>query len=303
MNSIEEVQVFLENLADAVLIVEANSNIEFVNQAGLELFGYSNEELLAKKVSILIEPHFREQHQHLVKQYILASTPPIRMMSRPALNCITKSGNKLAVRISLTRLEISGKKYGLAIIHDHTAEQQLVTDLRHITNTDPLTMLYNRHYLETVTLRENRWFKPQETVAVLYLDLDKFKPINDQYGHDFGDQILKTVAIRMKDALRHEDLIFRVGGDEFVILINLETTDCPLKITASITEKLHYEISQPIHYENETFSVASSIGAGLYPTDFDDIEIMIKLADKAMYQAKTTQMMTSFVSDLPKTSH
>ncbi len=197
-------------------------------------------------------------------------------------------------------MEIAECSYGVAIIQDCTTEQKLVEDITRKANTDSLTMLYNRHYLETILLADNRWLSSPPTIAVLFLDLDNFKPMNDLYGHAFGDLILKTVALRMKETLRQDDLVFRMGGDEFVVLLALDSVCNNLEISKKVAKNLHQEISRTIEFEDTKLSVSASIGLGLYPHDFDDLEITIKLADKAMYYAKKHKLPITCVTELPK---
>jgi len=226
---------------------------------------------------------------------------------------LKKCGQLFTAKISLSTMVIDDVLCGVAIIQDYTTLQKWVENIERKANTDSLTLLYNRHYLDTVTLPDNRWFNSHKSIAVLYLDLNGFKPLNDKYGHAFGDLVLKTIAQRMKENLRLDDLIFRVGGDEFVIMLPLAESDSSSltvasimechtssKAAQSIAEKLHKEITLPINFEGKVVNVGVSIGVGLYPHDIDDIEITIKLADKAMYYAKQQHQPIAYVSDLPK---
>mgnify|MGYP000609613505 CR=1 FL=1 len=297
----KNIETFLEYLGDAIALVNSNSKIEFANRACLELFGFQREEFIGQSINIVIESEHTEKHAHLVKQFIQTRAEPRRMMSRSALKCLTKSGYKFIARISISTMEINACSYGIAIIQDFSTQQKMVDDIKHKSNTDPLTMLYNRHYLEKVTLSDNRWLTSHHSVAVLYIDFDRFKPLNDLYGHAFGDFILKSVALRMKETLRQDDLIFRMGGDEFVVLLALDNKSDPLKTAKDIAKNLYQEISRSIRFEDSEVSIGASIGLGLYPNDFDDIEILIKLADKAMYHSKKQKQLITCVSELPKT--
>ncbi|MGF1719313.1 sensor domain-containing diguanylate cyclase [Vibrio kyushuensis] len=302
MTNHSNITSFLEYLGEATILVNKECIISFANTACLNLFAYSENELIGKSINIVVEPKFNEHHSKLVESYIASESMPKRMMSRTTINCIAKSGEILQVKISLTTLEIDGDKFGLAIIQDYTEHHQFIENLKEEVNTDPLTMLHNRRYLDAIILSDSRWYKSVHSVAVLYLDLNNFKPINDDYGHDYGDHILKTVALRMKETLRYNDLIFRVGGDEFVIMLNLEESKQPLQDVRSVSEKLHHKISCPITVQGTVFTVGASIGIGLFPQDFEDIEIVLKLADKAMYHGKRNMQAISYVADLPTIS-
>jgi|GEM_PF-1253380 len=293
------IENFLEHLGDAVILVSADAEIVFANHACLKLFGYQPVEFLGQSIDIVVEPEYRGKHASMVRRFIAERSEPKRMTSRAALNCLAKNGEVFAARISISTIEIEGNFYGVAVIHDYSSIQQWAQEIEQKAITDPLTMLYNRHYLNTIILPENRWLNAHEAVAVLYVDLDDFKPVNDNYGHAFGDFVLKTVAMRMKENLRQDDLIFRVGGDEFVIMLALGKEGPPIEITHGVAESLSLAISAPIVFDDEAVKVGVSIGIGLYPQDFNDIEIVIKLADKAMYQAKNKGDKIFYVSQLP----
>ncbi len=296
----KNIESFLEYLGDAVILVNADAVIVYANSACLKLFGFQRDEFIGNRVGILIEPKARKRHLNLVKTFIRDKSESKRMMSRSAFKCLTKQGHSLNARISISTMEIAECSYGVAIIQDCTTEQKIVEDITRKANADPLTMLYNRHYLESTTLADNRWLSSRSAIAVLFLDLDNFKPMNDLYGHAFGDFILKTVALRMKETLRQDDLVFRVGGDEFVVLLALDTVCNNLEISKKVAKKLHQEISRTIEFEDTKMNVFASIGLGLYPHDFNDLEITIKLADKAMYFAKKHKLPITCVAELSK---
>ena len=123
----------------------------------------------------------------------------------------------------------------------------------------------------------------QELIALLFLDLDGFKSINDTLGHNMGDLLLKTVAIRLKKCLRGSDIISRLGGDEFTVIL---PTIPGREEAAKVAEKICDAIMQPFILEEHTVYVTTSIGISLYPIDDRDPEILVKNADAAMYRAK-----------------
>lgn len=154
-------------------------------------------------------------------------------------------------------------------------------------NYDELTGLPNRRLLfeqlRSALAQADRRPKDDQTVAVLFLDLDKFKPINDRFGHAAGDKVLRTVAEKLKDAIRQSDSACRIGGDEFVILLNNVGSELNI---ARIASKILENISHPIPIEDQRIEMTASLGISLYPTDGKDAETLIARADAAMYQAK-----------------
>lgn len=153
-----------------------------------------------------------------------------------------------------------------------------------MANNDVLTGLPNRRLLEdrmAQTLKEAN--RAQEMVAILFLDLDYFKTINDIHGHLIGDQMLKKAAGRLTALLRAEDTVARIGGDEFIVLLPQVIDETQAKITA---EKILNELAQPFIIEGVALQISASIGIALYPIHEENIDNLVKCADRAMYSAK-----------------
>ena len=133
---------------------------------------------------------------------------------------------------------------------------------------------------------------------MLYLDLNKFKPINDTLGHAAGDSVLRMVANRLKVSVRYDDVIFRMGGDEFLIFINLTDVDEKTKLLNNIGNKIKNLISDPFLIKGQPVEIGVSVGVGIYPDDADDMRELIHRADKAMYLSKKNAGAIIFVSEL-----
>lgn len=154
-------------------------------------------------------------------------------------------------------------------------------DLAYMAYYDPVTGLPNRQLFE---MRLNSMLNlPNKNLSILYLDLDGFKHINDCYGHDAGDWLLNQVAYRIKSHLRRSDIVTRLGGDEFGILL-LEVNDIP-SIT-SITQRLLTQVSQPYIWNRDLLNVTASIGCARYPYNGNCLNVLMQTADQSMYQAK-----------------
>ena len=154
---------------------------------------------------------------------------------------------------------------------------------------DPLTQLANRRLInQNLNILIARCIRREFFGAVLLIDLDKFKPINDNYGHDAGDAILVEIARRLSSAMREEDVIGRIGGDEFVVLIDQLDDDeqLAMKKAILIADKLHTIINTPMDLEGKTLQVESSIGISIFGMKNVTRDMVFKRADIAMYQAK-----------------
>jgi diguanylate cyclase len=179
----------------------------------------------------------------------------------------------------------------LGFIYQNRVRERLLVQLfssqsalTELANNDALTGLPNRRLLEdrmAQALKEAS--RAQQMVAVLFLDLDYFKVVNDTHGHLIGDQLLKNVGERLISLLRAQDTVARIGGDEFVVLLPKIKNEQQLIATA---EKVISELSQPFHVAGHALLVGVSIGIALYPQHGDNPSHLIKLADDAMYVAK-----------------
>ncbi|MDW1957470.1 GGDEF domain-containing protein, partial [Vibrio sp. Vb0562] len=173
--------------------------------------------------------------------------------------------------------------YDLVIILTDLSNAKEMERLEYLAHHDALTGLANRSkfHLELEDLVQRSGYQRDE-FAVLYLDLDGFKEINDTYGHDAGDEVLKRVADRLTSATRHSDLIARLSGDEFVMLVNPANQ----KVVTRIAEQLLESICAPIEYKGNELKVGVSIGVKLVGVNERDATRILKSADTAMYQAK-----------------
>lgn len=289
---------FLEYLCEAVLITDVTSNIVFVNSACAKMFGYTQEQMKAISLSDLINPQNKSGHADRVKAFIKNCGPPRQMMKRPVLSCLNAKGETIQARISISTLNVSNQNYGLAILHDYTSVQSELETLETESNVDTLTGLYNRRYLDQVLAPDSRTIDTWEKAGILFIDLDRFKPVNDNFGHDAGDNILREISKRLKNALRSNDLLFRIGGDEFLVLVDLSDQLDEKQILMDVSDKICHQASTPFTIEDRAISIGASIGAGIYPKDNQSLLQLVALTDDAMYQAKRKDTSLFFVDDL-----
>lgn len=164
------------------------------------------------------------------------------------------------------------------------AEENII--YRQTSERDELTGISNRLHLNKYLARSIATAKQSNyKIAILFFDLDSFKAINDTYGHDAGDFILKTVAHDISSTIRYGDLVARLGGDEFIVVVNHVDGLTGAQICA---KRLHDIIKQPRKFNLVTFTIEASIGISIFPDDSEDIDKLIKLADEAMYQVKNS---------------
>ena len=177
----------------------------------------------------------------------------------------TRIHNMLEVRLLYKQLEQQNRTLESLALHDA------------LTGLPNRRLLMDRLFLAIVHARRN-----SHTMAVMYLDLDGFKQINDTLGHDAGDTLLRLIAARLLGAVRQEDTVARVGGDEFVIVL-LELSDVHV---ADLVSKVVQAVSQPYSIQDRNVSMTASVGVSVYPRHGGDVETLMKSADMALYEAK-----------------
>jgi len=165
------------------------------------------------------------------------------------------------------------------------SERKIIEDkLEYLAGHDMLTGLVNRHYFYTsLNQALARARRNQNTLAVVYIDLDKFKPVNDKYGHNTGDQLLHEVGLRLKSKLRESDVVARLGGDEFAIIFENITSTESVKIVSENTRK---EIEKTFILDGNIINIGLSYGLAYYPGDGEDADSLLEFADRAMYKMK-----------------
>jgi diguanylate cyclase (GGDEF)-like protein/PAS domain S-box-containing protein len=295
MKSLSDIASFLEFLGQPVLIINDKSKIVFANTACLSLFGYLKDEMLKLRIDDLIIHLGNIDHSKLAKSYIRSNSPPKEMTKRSSISCVNSAGKRFDTKISIANANIDDELYGVAILQDYTSIQSVISELESESNRDALTGLYNRRYLQKTLKADSRILTTWCSIGVLYLDLDKFKPINDNLGHKAGDEILKVIAVRLQSLLRFDDIILRVGGDEFMILLNLTKVSDKLSVLGKIGHKICNVISAPITLEKNRVEIGISIGAGVYPDDISQLTELIHATDKAMYFSKKNNVPVTFV--------
>jgi diguanylate cyclase (GGDEF)-like protein/PAS domain S-box-containing protein len=262
---------------DGIGIVNERLEFTYVNDAFVKLYGYrSAHTILNRPITDLYEPH--EQVR------LITSVIPVvqqRGRWRGEATGIRSDGTSFPQEVSLTAIDGGGI---VCIVRDVTEKTYAEEQIKHLAYHDALTNLPNRLlFKDRVTVALSHANRDNSRLAVLFLDLDRFKVINDSLGHNIGDQLLQAVAARVHACVRDSDTVARLGGDEFTVLLpRLKAADDAAPIAAKILEAVRH----PFHIEGREFFTTTSIGISLFPEDGTDAETLIKNADTAMYQAK-----------------
>ena len=258
---------------------------EYINPTFTKLFGYTIEEVPCASEWFLLAYPDEVYRNQVEKAWNSMVKHVIRTRARiePMESIVTcKDGTKKHISWGFISTSEQNWTFGLDVTESKEAEKKI----RHMANHDGLTDLPTlRLARDRLAIAMGVARRKKMTVAVMFADLDGFKEVNDTYGHDIGDEVLKEAAQRFRSSVREIDTVARIGGDEFLIIA---TELHSPENAAHIAQKVIQGISQPIIVDGKEASVGASIGIALYPRDGNDIDRLIKLADKAMYRVKNS---------------
>jgi diguanylate cyclase (GGDEF)-like protein/PAS domain S-box-containing protein len=278
----ERYRTILAEIEEGYYEVDLAGNIKFVNKAACRQFGYSEEELIGSNYRAYV---LKEDIKGVYKAWNKVYRTGEPLKSYPFAT-VKKDGTQMFVENSVSPLrDKEGKIIGFrAVSRDVTQRKQFEQKLADMATHDSLTGLPNRTLLSdrlTMGLALSR--RTGNRLAVLMLDLDKFKVINDTMGHGVGDQLLKSVAERLIGVTRKSDTIARIGGDEFVLVLpQISSPDN----AAMLAQRILDVFREPFIFDGHQLDVTTSIGIAVYPDDGKEIHILLKNADNAMYWAK-----------------
>lgn len=276
-------RTLFETAQDAIFLFKDGVFVD-CNKHTLEMFGCQRHEIIGHSPVEFSPSHQPDGRPSKIKAQqkidaALGGEPQFFEWEHMRLD-----GTSFHAEVSLNTIELKGKRYLHAIVRDITERMQAQERLQYLAHHDSLTGLSNRAmFLERLdhALTRARW--TNRPLAVLFLDLDRFKNINDTLGHNIGDSALRVAAQRLLDAVREGDTVARLGGDEFTVLLEdlASTDDVPV-----VAQKILESVSQPFDVEGREFVMTTSIGISLYPSDGDDSLKLLRNADTAMYRAK-----------------
>ena len=275
-------KVTLAAAPDGVLWVDASGDILMANPAMEALSGYASGELVGQNVSIFLPENLRAQHAQFMVDNFRAPHP--RAMGAMDVSLLGRDGQLLPVDISLGHWESDGAQHTIAYVRDLSERKKFEEALKHQASHDELTGLPNR-WLFNLQLNQAlaRAARAKLHVAVMFIDLDYFKSVNDSLGHDVGDALLVQVSARLRGVLREHDVLARQGGDEFAILLaDLVAPDDAIRVVNELLASLQavYQLRDHAVYSG------GSLGLAFYPDDAKGSDALLRYADMAMYQAK-----------------
>ncbi len=289
-------QSILDSLPFSIIATNTDGTILAANPAAERLLGYPKQELVGQPAVVMHDQAELDQRAGELSQQVGTDIPPnfqviVASGSRDAADerewtYLRKDGSRLPVNVAITAMRDDGGRVNgfLKVAYDITQRKHAEAYIRHMAHHDALTALPNRALLlDRLGMAIRHAQRHELQVAVLMMDLDHFKRVNDLLGHPIGDQLLLTISQRLRRCVREVDTVARLGGDEFVLLL---TEVRRREDLLPVIDQVMQSVSAPMLIEGHELLVTPSIGACLYPADGADATSLLKYADTAMYQAK-----------------
>jgi diguanylate cyclase (GGDEF)-like protein/PAS domain S-box-containing protein len=277
----ERFRQLAEVFPDTIFEADAEGNVTYANKHGLEQFGYTEDDLTnGLNIFDLVTPDDRNKLLMRIKE-------KLHGIDRGYLDyqALRKDGSTFYAMGFTMPMTVNGASVGVrGFILDITERKEAEEKIAHLANHDMLTDLPSlRLAKDRLGMAISLARRNKTAAAVMFIDLDEFKSVNDNLGHEAGDYILKQVSQRMLSCIRETDTVGRVGGDEFLLIATGIHTP---ENASQIAEKVIHLVSQPIIFNGQQAVVGASIGIALYPDDGEGMDLLIKKADEAMYRIK-----------------
>ncbi len=276
-------RTILENIEEGIIIVSPDGLIESANPAALRMLRHSSATLLGQPFSTLF-PASRHALLDAYRQQCTGTSAPTPAPLAIELDALRHNGVTFPADLRVREMRLQGQQLFIAMLQNISRRKASENEIRHIATHDALTDLPNRTLLQDrIEQAIAASQRGDEGFAIIFIDLDDFKVINDSLGHDIGDKLLQSVAQRLQGCLRGEDTVARRGGDEFIIVLRRLDKSA---MAATVARKLLATLSTTHLIAGHELHTAASLGIALYPDDGRDTDTLLKHSDAAMYQAK-----------------
>lgn len=268
----------------AILAMDVDGIITESKRSTCLMFGYSEQELLGLSVHLLLPPDYRPRYVELLKRFVDGEKTERRMSGRNEVTGYRKDGSFFPLEASITKFQNNNKKMLIVTLRDLTERKKVEQELTWRATHDTLTGLPNRALIrERIVTALQRSRRHGLSVALLFVDIDWFKLINDTHGHEAGDMLLKIVANRLLEQVRPGDTVARLAGDEFVVLCNKVEQPAAMSVLA---ERINDALRQPFYFEGLPLFVTASVGIAIGNGSMHCADDMLRYADTAMYAVK-----------------
>ena len=288
-------QLILNCTGDGICGINLQGNITFINPAALRMLGYENDELIGQSLYIILESKNKGMRD-IRRKCLIFSTLKTGKIHRIDNEIFwRKDGSRFHVEYISTPIQENNAFMGTVItFRDITERKKQEKEIKYLATTDHLSGLYNRAEFDKQLKNKFKTAQQkQQQLALFILDLDRFKLVNDSYGHPIGDILLQQIAYELRDSCQKYHIVARLGGDEFAIIFtHLQNMEAAEQLAQTIVQRCQKKRI----IEQHTVQVGISIGISLYPHHAKTINELIRTADKALYQAKSDGRNTYRIS-------
>jgi diguanylate cyclase (GGDEF)-like protein/PAS domain S-box-containing protein len=287
----QHTQAILDNVVDAIITIDHHGVIRSFNPAATRIFGYSTEEAVGEKTRMLLPEGYRTGHDRYLAHQMLR-TPGAKQVIGVGreLTAQHRDGHTFPIHLAVSEVRCGGEPTYIGLVRDITRQRQAEAEIAHLAFFEQLTNLPNRRLLlDRLQRALHTTGRNHKLGALVMLDLDDFKTLNDTWGHEAGDQLLVELAQRLSSAVREGDTVARLGGDEFVLLLENLADD---RATAAahaeaVVLKVLQLFAQPFHPQQREYVTTASVGVTLFgDAGRTNADTVMGQADMAMYQAK-----------------
>lgn len=281
----ERLETILDNAAEGILTFDENGVIESFNHAAETLFGYDEREVVGKEITLVIPPPDSLSRRTGYLQHFLRHEIQRLIGHESEVVGRHKDGSRFPLALKISALTLQGRPLFTGLVADISERKAMVEHLKQMAEHDGLTGLYNRGYFQTELERVVERVKrtPGQMCALMYIDLDNFKYVNDTLGHAAGDKLLIDVAAILNKRARKSDLIARFGGDEFTVLLYNIDAETAMRVADSFRETM---TASPFRFGSERVEIACSIGVSIITADTKSAADALSQADIACHLAK-----------------
>jgi len=272
---------------EAIVSIDESQKVILFNKGAEEIFGYSADEILGQPIELLMPERFRATHKKHVEEFARKEGNDLLMHHQKSVFGLRKNGQEFPAESSIHMYHYGGEKTFTTVLRDVTDTAAAKERLLRLASHDFLTDLPNRLLFDDrLSTAISRAERNRQKLALLFIDMDNFKSVNDRLGHAAGDVFLKTIGERLQARIRESDTVARIGGDEFaVILENLDKRQDVQKMELN----LRGSVEMAFTLEGEEVNPSISVGIALYPGDADNADQLLKEADRAMFADKLSK--------------
>jgi len=280
----EQFRTVSESVLDGIIMIGIDRRIRFWNPSAERIFGYAASEAQGQLIDMLAPERYRSKAARRLAAFFTVDDWPLSELT-VELAATRKDGAEIAVELAINPMRVGNDQYAVGIVRDVTERKRTTEQIEEMASHDALTGLPNRRWFIAALDREiARYRRTGEPFAVLYLDLDNFKDVNDSLGHPAGDRLLLAVAQRLTASVREIDTVARFGGDEFAAIQSNVRDPAHAQILA---EKIVRALGEPFVLDGSEIQSGASLGVAMYGPESPDAESLLAHADVALYLAKT----------------